>query len=294
MRAPLDGAKQVDLAKAPLVFVGYGVTAPERQWNDFKGVDLHGKIAVVLVNDPDFETGEGAFGGKAMTYYGRWTYKYEEAARQGAAGVLIVHETAPAAYGWATVKNSNTNPQFDIVRADPRAAHAPLEAWIQRDLAVKLFQAAGLDFDAEKRAAQRQDFKPVPLKATLDAHYAADVGVIRSHNILGRVAGMTHPDETLLYTAHWDHLGIGAPDARGDRIYNGAIDNGTGISALIELGRAFAHAPKPDRSVVFMAVTAAGEGPARLRILCREPGVSARPHRCRHQYGRAFGQRCRA
>ena len=260
VRAPLDGAKQVDLAKAPLVFVGYGVTAPERQWNDFKGVDLHGKIAVVLVNDPDFETGEGAFGGKAMTYYGRWTYKYEEAARQGAAGVLIVHETAPAAYGWATVKNSNTNPQFDIVRADPKAAHAPVEAWIQRDLAVKLFQAAGLDFDAEKRAAQRQDFKPVPLKATLDAHYAADVGVIRSHNILGRVAGTTHPDETLLYTAHWDHLGIGAPDARGDRIYNGAIDNGTGISALIELGRAFAHAPKPDRSVVFMAVTAEEKG----------------------------------
>ena len=260
VRAPLDGAKRVDIDTAPLVFIGYGVTAPERHWDDFKGLDLHGKIAVVLVNDPDFETGEGAFGGKAMTYYGRWTYKYEEAARRGAAGVLIVHETAPAAYGWATVKNSNTNPQFDIVRASPKAAHAPLEAWIQRDLAVKLFAGAGLDFDAAKRAAQRSDFQPVPLKATFSAHYAADVAVIRSHNVLGRLAGATHPDETLLYTAHWDHLGVGAPDARGDRIYNGAVDNGTGVSALIELGHAFAQAPRTQRSIVFMAVTAEEKG----------------------------------
>jgi Zn-dependent M28 family amino/carboxypeptidase len=260
IRAPLDGSKRIDIDAAPLVFVGYGVAAPERHWDDFKGTDLHGKIAVVLINDPDFETAPGAFDGKSMTYYGRWTYKYEELARRGAAGVLIVHETAPASYGWATVKNSNTNPQFDIVRADPKAAHSPIEAWIQRDLTAKLFAASGLDFEAMKRAAQRGDFRPVPLKATLDAHYAADVGVIRSHNVLGRLPGTTHPDETLIYTAHWDHLGVGAPDAHGDRIYNGAVDNADGVSALIELGRAFAHAPRTDRSIVFMAVTAEEKG----------------------------------
>jgi hypothetical protein len=136
VRAPMDGSTSVAIANAPLVFVGYGVKAPERHWDDFKGVDLHGKIAVVLVNDPDFETGVGDFGGKAMTYYGRWTYKYEEAARQGALGMLVIHETAPASYGWNTVKNSNTNTMFDIVRDKPAAVHPQLEAWIQRDLAV--------------------------------------------------------------------------------------------------------------------------------------------------------------
>ncbi len=136
----------------PLVFCGYGVTAPERHWDDFKGVDLHGKIAVVLVNDPDFETGVGDFGGKAMTYYGRWTYKYEEAARRGAAGLLVVHETAPASYGWATVKNSNTNAMFDIVRDDPSATHPKLEGWIQRDLAVILFKRCRPGFRCAEEA----------------------------------------------------------------------------------------------------------------------------------------------
>jgi Zn-dependent M28 family amino/carboxypeptidase len=260
IRAPMNGAKVVDIASAPLVFVGYGVKAPERNWDDFKGVDLHGKIMVVLVNDPDFETGQGDFGGKAMTYYGRWTYKYEEGARQGAAGVIVIHETAPASYGWATVKNSNTNAQFDIVRKTPAASHTAMEAWIQRDEALALFQASGLDFEALKKQAQTRDFKPVTLKPTLTAHYAASVGVIRSKNILGRLPGTGHPDETVMYTAHWDHLGVGAPDAKGDRIYNGAVDNGTGISELLEMGRAFAAAPRTDRSLVFMAVTAEEKG----------------------------------
>ena len=141
VRSPTNGQAAVNLADAPLVFVGYGVRAPERQWDDFKGVDLRARSLVVLINDPDFESGDGDFGGKAMTYYGRWTYKYEEAARQGAAGVLIVHETAPASYGWATVKNSNTNTMFDIVRDNPAAEHPPLEGWIQRDLAVRSVQA---------------------------------------------------------------------------------------------------------------------------------------------------------
>jgi Zn-dependent M28 family amino/carboxypeptidase len=260
VRAALTGARQVTLTNAPLVFVGYGVKAPERNWDDFKGVDLHGKIMVVLVNDPDYETGQGDFGGKAMTYYGRWTYKYEEAARQGAAGVLVIHETGPASYGWNTVKNSNTNQMFDIVRKNPASVHTPMEGWIQRDLAVDLFRASGLDFEALKRQAQTRDFRPVPLKASFSADYAVASKVITSHNVLGRVIGARHPDETLIYSAHWDHLGVGRPDARGDRIYNGAVDNATGVASLIEIGRAFARGPRPDRSVVFMAVTAEEKG----------------------------------
>ena len=261
VRAPMDGSTSVAIADAPLVFVGYGVEAPERHWDDFKGVALHGKIAVVLINDPDFETGVGDFGGKAMTYYGRWTYKYEEAARKGALGVLIVHETAPASYGWATVKNSNTNTMFDIVRDQPSAVHPQLEAWIQRDLAVAMFKHAGLDFDALKKQAQTRAFKPVTLKGeSLSASFKVDKSVITSHNIVGRIEGSKHPEQTVIYSAHWDHLGVGQPDAKGDRIYNGAVDNATGTAALIELGRAFAHAPRPERSVVFLNVTAEEKG----------------------------------
>ncbi len=260
VRAAMTGQDRVTIANAPLVFVGYGVKAPERQWDDFKGVDLHGKIMVVLVNDPDFAGGEGDFGGKLMTYYGRWTYKYEEAARQGAAGVLVIHESEPASYGWATVKNSNTNTMFDIVRKDPKAAHAPLEGWIQRDLAAELFAASGMDFEAAKAAARKKDFKAVPLKATLDAEYAVKAQVITSHNVAGVMPGKTRPNETVIYSAHWDHLGIGQPDAKGDRIYNGALDNASGIAALLELGRAYATAPAPARSVLFLAVTAEEKG----------------------------------
>jgi Zn-dependent M28 family amino/carboxypeptidase len=261
IRAPMDGSTTVAIADAPLVFVGYGVEAPERHWDDFKGVDLHGKIAVVLVNDPDFETGKGDFGGKAMTYYGRWSYKYEEAARQGALGMLVVHETAPASYGWATVKNSNINTMFDIVRDKPTAEHPQLEGWIQRDLAVEMFKHAGLDFEALKKLAQTRDFKPVPLKGeSFSAAFKVDSKVITSHNIVGRIEGSRYPQQTVIYSAHWDHLGVGQPDARGDRIYNGAVDNATGTAALIELGRAFAHAPRPERSMVFLNVTAEEKG----------------------------------
>jgi Zn-dependent M28 family amino/carboxypeptidase len=261
VRAPLDGSTEVAIKDAPLVFVGYGVSAPERRWDDFKGVDLHGKIAVVLVNDPDFETGQGDFGGKAMTYYGRWTYKYEEAARRGALGVMVVHETAPASYGWATVKNSNTNAMFDIVRDKPASVHPRIESWIQRDQAVAMFKDAGLDFEALKKQAQTRDFKPVVLRGeSFSAAFKVDSNVITSNNIVGRIDGSKHPDQTVIYSAHWDHLGIGAPDAKGDRIYNGAVDNGTGTASLIELARAFAKAPKPERSIVFLNVTAEEKG----------------------------------
>ncbi|GAA0708750.1 M28 family metallopeptidase [Dokdonella soli] len=261
VRAAMDGSKTVAIKDAPLVFVGYGVTAPERKWDDFKGIDLHGKVAVVLINDPDFETGVGDFGGKAMTYYGRWTYKYEEAARKGALGLLIVHETDPASYGWKTVKNSNTNTMFDIVRDRPASVHPKLEGWIQRDLAVDLFKRSGLDFDALKKQAQTREFKPVVLKdVTFSADYAVDTKLITSQNVVGRIDGSKRPDETVIYSAHWDHLGVGEPDAKGDRIYNGAVDNATGTAALIELGRAFAQAPKPERSIVFLNVTAEEKG----------------------------------
>jgi len=261
VRAAMNGATSVKVDDVPLVFVGYGVAAPERGWDDYKGVDLKGKIGIVLVNDPDFESGQGDFGGKAMTYYGRWTYKYEEAARRGAVGMLVVHETAPASYGWETVKNSNTNTMFDIVRKDPAADHTLVEGWIQRDVAADLFRRAGLDFDALKKEAQTRDFRPVELKgAGFSAEYAVSSQVITSHNVVGRIEGARRPNETVIYSAHWDHLGIGAPDARGDRINNGAVDNATGIAALIEMSRAFAHGKRPDRSVVFLAVTAEEKG----------------------------------
>ena len=261
LRAAQTGADRVTIKDAPIVFVGYGVTAPERNWDDFKGQDLKGKIALVLVNDPDFEIGKGDFGGKAMTYYGRWTYKFEEAARRGAAGFLVVHETAPASYGWATVKNSNTNTLFDIIRDKPSEAHAPLEGWIQRDKAAELLKASGLDFEALKKQAQTRDFKPVELKGvTFSTDYAVDVQRIISKNVVGLVPGAKRPEEMVIYSGHWDHLGVGLPDAKGDTIYNGAVDNADGIATMIEIGRAFAHGPQPDRSVLFLAVTAEEKG----------------------------------
>jgi len=261
IRASETGADHLRVDAAPVVFIGYGTRAPERNWDDFKGYDLRGKVALVLVNDPDFEGGEGDFGGKAMTYYGRWTYKFEEAARQGAVGFLVIHETAPASYGWDTVRGSNTNAVFDIIRKDPKAAHAPLEGWIQRDAAAGLMTRAGLDFDALKAQAQRRDFRPVELKGvTLSVDAVVKVERVVSKNVVGLLAGAKRPDEHLIYTAHWDHLGVGEPDKKGDRIYNGAIDNASGVAALIELANLYATAPRPQRSVVFLAVTAEEKG----------------------------------
>jgi Zn-dependent M28 family amino/carboxypeptidase len=261
IRAAQTGETHVAIKDAPVVFIGYGVKAPERSWDDFKGVDLHGKVALVLVNDPDYETGKGDFGGKAMTYYGRWTYKYEEAARQGAIGFIVIHETGPASYGWNTVKNSNTNAVFDIIRKDPKSVHAPLEAWIQRDTTVDLFKRAGLDFEAQKKLAQTRAFQPTTLKGvSFSSDFDVDVRKVVSHNVVGVLPGTKHPNERIIYTAHWDHLGVGLPDARGDRIYNGAVDNASGVSALIETARAFAKAPRTERTVQFMAVTAEEKG----------------------------------
>ena len=261
VRSSMRNVDKVEIQNAPIVFLGYGVKAPERNWDDFKGEDVRGKVGLVLINDPDFETGQGDFGGKAMTYYGRWTYKYEEAARQGLAALLVVHETAPASYGWATVKNSNTNTMFDIVRQNPAEVHPPLEGWVQRDATVRLLSAVGQNFDALKKLAQTREFKPVTLAgATFSASYQVKQATIQSRNVLGRVPGTTHPGETILYGAHWDHLGVGAPDARGDTIYNGAVDNGTGIAVVLELARLFAGGQKPQRSIVFAFWTAEEKG----------------------------------
>lgn len=255
-------AERQSLADLPLVFVGYGTTAPERQWDDFKDVDVRGKVIVVLVNDADYEQPElNTFNGRAMTYYGRWTYKYDEAARRGAAGVLVVHEDAPASYGWATVKNSWTTPQFDIVRQNAAAERVPLEGWIQRDLAVDLFRRAGLDFEAQKVAARSRDFRPVDMSGvTIDAAYDVSSTTITTRNIIARLPGTTHPDETILYTGHWDHIGMGEPDAEGDRIFNGAVDNASGIAGLIELARVWGAGPRPERSIVMIAFTAEESG----------------------------------
>ncbi len=254
------GVTHVEVNHAPIVFVGYGVEAPERQWDDYKGVDLHGKVAMVLVNDPDFATPEpGRFGGLTMTYYGRWTYKYEELARKGALGVLIVHETPAAGYPWFVVRNSWSVPQFDIPR-DPKE-RVQVEGWITRAVAVDMLKRSGLDYDKLKLAAQKPDFHPVALSgASFSTDFKVAAGQIVSHNVLAKRNGTSRPREVVLYGAHWDHLGVGAPDLKGDTIYHGAADNASGIGGLLELARQFAAAPKTRRTVVFAAWTAEEKG----------------------------------
>lgn len=260
----LQPQDSIRIEDAPLVFVGYGIDAPERGWNDYKDVDLRGRIAVVLINDADFEAdAPGAFDGKAVTYYGRWTYKFEEAARRGAAGVLIVHETAPAAYGWATVKSSGTSPLFDIQRGhdEAMAQHTPLRGWMQRSLAEAIFTDAGLDFDAEKRKAMLADFRPVVLdNARLSAAFKIKREEVVTRNVVAKLPGGTHADEAVIFSAHWDAFGIGQPDANGDRIRRGAIDNATGVATVLELGRVFAAGPQPQRTLYFVALTAEEKG----------------------------------
>ncbi|WP_305805965.1 M28 family metallopeptidase [Stenotrophomonas sp. YIM B06876] len=255
---------RVKLENAPLVFVGYGIDAPERGWNDYKDLDLHGKIAVVLINDADFEADRpGAFEGKAVTYYGRWTYKYEEAARRGAAGVLIVHETAPAAYPWATVRASGTSPLFDIERSPEQALaqHVPVRGWMQRALADDIFRSAGFDFETEKRKAMRPGFQPLALgDAALSADFALKRDPVVTRNVVAKLPGARHADEAVIFSAHWDAFGIGQPDAHGDRIRHGAIDNATGVASVLELGRVFAAGPQPQRTLYFVALTVEEKG----------------------------------
>ncbi len=257
--SPVNGMDEVRLDDVPLLFVGYGTHAPERDWSDFKDVDVAGKVIVTLVNDPDFEGGEGDFGGEAMTYYGRWTYKYEEAARRGAAGVLVIHETKPASYPWGVIANGN-NVTLDIVRQDPAAAHSALQGWMHVDIASRIFDAAGTSYEEAKAMAQRRDFQPMDMGASIDATLISTSEQIAAKNIVGILPGNKNPDEHVVFTGHHDHLGVGEPDETGDTIYNGAIDNATGIAFMIELGRAFVESGGTDRSLVFLAVGAEESG----------------------------------
>lgn len=250
------GQTEVKLDASDLVFVGYGVDAPEQQWNDYAGQDWTGKTVVMFVNDPGFHAkDETLFGGNRMTYYGRWTYKFEEAARKGAAAALIVHDTAGASYGWDVVKNSWSGAQYDLPAKDDPEKRIPLQGWLSADAAKQLFADAGLDLEAAYANAGKRGFKPVPLKAQLSAAVKSTITEKTSRNVIGVLPGASKPDEAVLYMAHWDHLGKHEGE-EGDNIYNGAVDNATGVAGILEIAEAFAHQdPKPARSVVFVAVT---------------------------------------
>ncbi|SNT21513.1 M28 family metallopeptidase [Sphingopyxis indica] len=253
---------KTEIKDSDVVFVGYGINAPEKGWNDYAGLDVKGKTVIILVNDPDWQTAEakGEFNGRAMTYYGRWTYKYEEAARQGAAAALIVHDTEPAAYGWNVVESSNTGTQYLADSENGGADQTKANGWIQLDKAKQLVASAGKDFDALREAAKKKGFKAVPLTG-VKASLSFDNQIARkmSRNIVGVLPGAKRPDEYVLYTAHWDHLGRCTP-VDGDDICNGAVDNASGVGGLVTLAQAYQQAGAPDRSVVFLAVTAEESG----------------------------------
>ncbi len=252
---------QVTLENAPLVFVGYGIVNRALGWNDYAGIDMHGKIAVILINDPDFDTGDDrGFGGRAMTYYGRWTYKFEEAARQGASGALLIHQTAPAAYPWEVVVSSRTGPLMDLVPEDRGASRALVEGWITEPVARQLFERAGLDFAQQRVRAQRVDFSPTML-GELTGSITLDTNIreFSSSNVIGFLRGSVTPDEVLIYSAHWDHLGH-CPPLNGDDICNGALDNASGVAGLIDLARHFLSLGRPWRSIAFISYTAEEQG----------------------------------
>jgi Zn-dependent M28 family amino/carboxypeptidase len=260
-----DGAS---IADSEIIFAGYGVTAPEFNWDDFKGVDVKGKTIMVFVNDPQVpdpadpsKLDQKTFNGRAMTYYGSWTYKFEEGARRGAAGVLIVHETGPAGYPFQVVQG-NLNEKFDLVTPDKNMGRAAIEGWVTLDTAKAILKMGGQDFDALKKQSITREFKPVPLNLKASMAIKNTMRTLDSRNVLGKLEGSDPKlrDEYVIYTAHWDHLGIGAP-VKGDKIYNGALDNASGVSQLLELARGFTQVePKPKRSILFLMVTAEEQG----------------------------------
>ena len=244
-----------------VVFVGYGIVAPEYGWNDYAGIDMRGKTALILVNDPGFVTGDPTlFRGKAMTYHGRWTYKFEEAARQGAAAAIIVHDTAPAAYDWEVVRNGWSGPQFYADRPDGNAGRCALEGWITQARARQLMDLAGQDFAALLVAAVQRGFRPVPLGVTATGGVRNQIRHAKSPNVAGVMPGKERPDEYVIYVAHWDHFGRSSTIS-GDNIFNGAVDNGTGIAGILTIAQGFrAMVPSPARSVMFLAATAEESG----------------------------------
>ena len=251
-----QGKPEISVTDSEVVFVGYGINAPEAGWNDYEGLDVSGKTVVMLVNDPGFASQDPAlFQGKRMTYYGRWTYKYEEAARQGAAAALIIHQTDAAGYGWDVVKNSWTGQEFHLpVSVDP-APRLPLSGWLTGESAQQLFQRSGLDLAKLQSEAGKPGFKAVPMKATLSAELHTTITEAKSHNVMALLPGSERPDEVIVYMAHWDHLGT-QPDYEGeDKIFNGAVDNATGVAGVLEIAERFVTERKPQRSVLFMLVT---------------------------------------
>jgi Zn-dependent M28 family amino/carboxypeptidase len=264
----------VAIEASPLVFVGYGIVAPEYGWDDYAGLDVKGKTVVVLVNDPGFATGDTTlFRGRTMTYYGRWTYKYEEAARQGAAGVLIVHETEPAAYGWDVVRNSWTGPQFNLVASDGNAGRAAVEGWVGLETARAILRLGGQEYDDLKLKAQARGFTAVPLGANIALALRSEIVRSVSRNFLARLRGTDRADEHVIYMAHWDHFGTD-PTREGDQIFNGALDNATGVAGLIQMARAFTTlASPPSRSVLFLAVTAEEQGLLGSSYYAQQPVV---------------------
>ena len=253
-------SEKVSVKNSDLVFVGYGIVAPEYQWNDYKGIDMKGKTAVILINDPGFATQDSnLFKGNAMTYYGRWTYKYEEAARQGAEAVLIIHETKPAAYPWQVVETSWQGKQIDLKRDDMGQNKVNVEAWITYPIAKEIFTNAKLDLVELKQQALQKDFQPVAIPGVkLKASLVNQINFSISHNVAGIKKGTTHPEEFILMMAHWDHLGT-KEGLSGDNIYNGAVDNATGIAGILELARTLS-ASENQRSLLFLAVTAEESG----------------------------------
>ncbi|QNG44236.1 M28 family peptidase [Sphingobium yanoikuyae] len=254
---------RIEVKDSPVVFVGYGINAPEKGWNDYAGLDVKGKTVLILVNDPDYQTPglTGPFNGRAMTYYGRWTYKFEEAARQGAAAAIIIHDTEPAAYGWNVVQSSWTGSQHVADNPGGNADQSAAIGWIQKDKAAALFADAGLNLDQQMAAAKQKGFKAVSLGAIkTNVSFDNDLRKHASKNVVALLPGKTRPDEYVLYSAHWDHLGHcqAAPD--GDDICNGAVDNATGTAALVALAQANVKAGPSDRSQVFLAVTGEESG----------------------------------
>lgn len=253
---------RISLENSDIVFVGYGINAPERGWNDYAGVDVKGKTVIILVNDPDYETQgtQGPFNGRAMTYYGRWTYKYEEAARQGAAAAFIVHDTVPASYGWNVVQSSWTGAQYNMDAANNHMDQSKVVGWLTKDAAQRLFANGGQDLTQLTAAAKRPEFKAVPLGQKASISLANEIKRQASKNVIGTLPGTERPNEYVIYTAHWDHLGRCDADATGDNICNGALDNATGTAGLVALAEAHAKAGAADRSIIFLAVTAEESG----------------------------------
>jgi Zn-dependent M28 family amino/carboxypeptidase len=249
-------APEVTFADSPLVFVGHGVVAPEAGWNDYAGVDMRGKTAVILINDPGFATGdEKLFRGRAMTYYGRWTYKFEEAARQGATAAIIIHDDEPAAYPWDTVQNSWMGPQLDTASPDGNAGRIAIEGWVTRAAGDALLQANGLSYADLVKAASRPGFKPIELRQRASGSLRNAIRRASSSNVLAMIPGSKRPDEVVVYMAHWDHLGRSLGRS-GDNIFNGALDNASGTAGLLAIAKAFAESPRrPERSVVFLGLT---------------------------------------